>query len=343
MSEPINSGIVKDVLTKFSKFIEKNSIKLNNKYGVASEDTKEVKDDTGESIGWAFTAITGNDHKVHVKVLQSAGRTNIYDVYCVSEENKKKKYTHQTQNDVENCIVEFIEDNYGAESLENYENNSDTKDFNVDDEDFDNNAVESDEDVESSTSLTCNKKLQVEISKIKASNEISLNKVFCNYNAVDAYDDLENVLDDSNFNSMLNEDLQCFEIIPVEDEYSINIIDRIQPMNATSLIIRSQFITLMQLYATKWNSDCMLDRSPLSYINTIRWQLDFMISSRLSAINVDIKEILKSIQPDEIEPDGDVSNIVENYCVTLDLYYPNFDHEIQKLLDDWLLSLRYDR
>ena len=327
MDQSIQAGPISDMLisifNKCFKDLESRGFK-NSEY-------KKVKSDDGEETGFSFTCTSEQGHQFHVKALKSAGRSNLYDYYIVGDNGSKKKFTHRPDSDLDNVVSEFLESFYDE---------PDSAD--IDEGDYDSETAKMmDIDDNGFESANSSKKIQISLSKVQSSSEVVLGPIYCNYDEFEVYEDLENVLDSEEFIDDLSEDPQMFEIIPSEDEYTIEPIDSIEPMNFASQVIRAQFITLMQLYSTKWNSDCLLDENPLSFISTIRWQLDWMISSQLAALNVDIAEILKSITSEEIEPDGDVSNIVENYCMVLDLYYPNFSHEVQSLLDEWLLTLRY--
>ena len=327
MEDSIQAGFVTNLL---SSLFNKAFDNLKNK-GFNNSEYKEVKTDDGNVRGFSFTCTSEQGHQFHVKALKSAGRSHLYDYYIVGDNGSKRKYAHKREDDLDDIVSDFLETSYDepdSADIEDSDYNSKTAEMiKIDETGFEN--------------TNSSKKIQISLSKIQASDEVVLGPIYCNYDELEVYEDLEELLDSDEFADDLTEEPQIFEITPSSEEYNVELVEAIEPMNFTSQVIRSQFIALMQLYSTKWNSDCLLDENPMMYIQTIRWQLDWMISSPLAAINVDIAEILKSIKPEEIEPDGDVSNIVENYCIVLDLYYPNFSHEVQKLLDEWLLTLRY--
>ena len=327
MGQPIESGIISDAVGKFSNFLTKLFDHLYDE-GNKTSDYKPIKSEKGEDIGYSFTLTSAQGHQLHVKGLRSAGQSKLFDFYILGDRGNKKKYLHKSEDDLDDIIGNFLDEYYqepDSASVEEADYDSKMSDvIDVKDEGF-----------------KASKKIQISLSKIQASDEIVFGPIYCNYNELEVYSDLENVLDSDEFVDSLTEDPQSFEIVPDEDEFEIVEIDEIEPMNYASSIIRAQFIAIMQLFSCKWNAECMLDDDPMRWINTIRWQLDYMVSSKLSALDVDIQSILKSIQPEEIEPKGDVSSIVDNYATVLDLYYSNFPHEVQKLLDDWLLTLRY--
>lgn len=335
----IESGKFLDsVLNFFSKMwdnLTENNYLAKNK-GPETQEIKYKDGESGEELtsGLLTTYYLKNNHVMRTKTVFSKPVSEVTEdnqfpceLYIIMDSGQKYRYEgSQAPKDSKN-LMNLIE----SSLVDAYPD--DFKPSNISEEEA-NNLFEPEE-------TSASRKIQVELSKIQASNEVILGPIYCNYDEFEVYEDLENVLDSDEFIDDLTEAPQLFEIIPSEEAYDIEPIGEIEPMNYASQVIRSQFIALMQLYSTKWNGDCLLDKDPMSYIQLIRWQLDWMISSPLSALDVDIAEILKSIQPEEIEPNGDVSNIVENYCIVLDLYYSNFSHEVQKLLDDWLLTLRY--
>ena len=331
MEQTVESGIITDAVTNMFMMLSNSVDRLFDALSAVDLDISEEKetvDEEGQPNGRMFT-VSSDQHQIHVKILNSAGRENLYDMYIVGDNNKHTKYPHIRPDQMDDKITEFLDENYG-ETFEEYEETN--NDVDIEDGEFE------DVDIEDASS---SKKLQVSLSKIQSSSEIILGPVYCNYGEFEVYEDLENVLDSDEFTNSLTEEPQMFEIVPSEDEYEIVEIDEIAPMDYASAIIRAQIIAIMQLMSCKWNSDVDLDENPMSALNTIRWQLDWLITSKLCALNVNVLEILQSIQPEEMEPRGDVSDIVENYALVLDLYYSNFPHEIQKLLDEWLLTIRY--
>lgn len=319
-------SIIDSIFISIFKDMENDGFK-NSKY-------EAVKNDNGKTTGFSFTTLTENNHVLHIKALKSAGRSSLYDFYIVGDNGSRKKYLHKPKDQLLDCITEFLE--------EYYDDPDNVEDFEVAEDDQAARDINLEEGFEQTNS---SKKLQVGLSKIQASGEIQLSSVFCNYDELEAYEDLENVLDSPQFSDALLDDVQNFEIIPEQDNYDIKVINEIDSMDCVSRIIRTQFVTLMKMYSLA-NCPFFCDQNKLfSYISTVRWQLDYMLSSKISGPNIVVKEILDSITQEEaqdVQEDQDIESIIEYYTLVIDLYYTNFPHEIQKLFDEWLLTLRYN-
>ena len=308
--ETVTSGAILDKLKKF----------ISEIFGdLKTENQSEVKDKSGKTVGYRFTAISGNDHKAHVKVLESNGVANLYDVYIVGDNGVKAKKVSLTQEKVNKFVEDFIDKNFEA-TIEEFVQDENTKDIDISDEAFDENIEES-------------KKIQVTLSKVTSSQEVVCGKIYCNYDALDAYEDLESLLDESEFVDSLSEEPVSYEIIPLEEEYTIEEIPAVLPMNCVGEILKAQLQAIVNLHCC---TTCCRQEA-WDYIQIIRWQFDWLLQSKLAA-NVDMGNVFDSMN---VEPQISILQIVENYATVLDLYYPNFDHEIQALLDEWLLTLRF--
>lgn len=335
MGTPIEGGAV----SSFFKMLDsmfKSAFKNLENDGLKTSEHRELKDNEGNVNGLSFTCLSENNHMLHVKALKSAGRTDLYDIYIVGDNGAKKKYIHQTQKDLEKCIVSFLRDNY-----DDYEG-PDRVDLDLAETIEDSQALDVD-----SGEFEAAKKLQISLSKIEASGEIQHGAIYCNYDELEAYQDLENILDDDIFVNTLTEEPQNFEIIPNEDDYSVDVISDILPMDCSGAIIKAQITALLQLYALLRPESFDIIFNPMRYISAIRWQLDCMLDNFMfdntRSNNLSIQSIIQSIKLDEIGNQTDGNDIVESYATVLDMYYGNYPHEIQKMFDDWLLSLRYDK
>ena len=189
MSDVIESGTISDLFKDLF-----NSIFKDFKKGLKFEDERLSKD--GKSK--IFTVKTGGNNRVQVKLIRDE-KSNLYDIYILGDNGSKLKKEKQPENKVEDIIVEFIDDEYG-ESLEEYDESTDDEFEEMQNADF--------EDLEESQHI------QIQLSKVQGSKEIQFGPIFCNYDEMQVYEDLENVLDNEEFINELSEEPQCYAIIP---------------------------------------------------------------------------------------------------------------------------------
>ena len=226
MAETIESGIITDFLSKIPKKLSNMMKKQFDKLyadDIKVDEQRESTDEQGNVNGVVFTAITGEGHKVHVKILNSGGRSDLYDVYLVGDNGKKHKEVHQSADSVNEVIAKFIDEEY-EEGLEEF-TEEESEDFDVNSGEFE-----------------ASKKIQITLSKVEGNEEISFGRIYSNYSPMEVYEDIENVLDNEEFLGEISEEPQCFEIIPQEDEYIVNNISEVTLMDVVPLILREAFI-----------------------------------------------------------------------------------------------------
>lgn len=327
---------LKGLVDNFSKTIEKSFKSLSDD-NLEVSNGKQGKSKDGSAY-YIWTVTTANNHKVRVKVLPSAGRTNLYDLYLLADNNKKQKYLGIQDDEVEDKIESFIEDTFGLDSIDDEDfDPSHADNFDVDDEEFEGKFE----------NASSSQKLQVTLHKINGSDEIELGPVFCDYQVAQAYDDLEFVLDDDEFVESLPDEPQAFEITSTDDEYDVQEIDNVDTLNTPLKVVKAQVVALLGIenlmlkYDTKSvNDDLSFENKFENAIYTLEHQLTWMLR------NFEIQEsapLWDLVTKDELNDTQSltVDEIMENYTLTLEFYRPNFDDEVQSLFNDWLLSLRY--
>lgn len=338
MPQPIKGGAISNLLGIIDS-IFKSVFQDMEDAGFKNSDYKEVKNDAGNVTGFSFSTLTEMNHELHIKALQSAGQSSLYDFYIVGDNNKKKKYLHKPKDELQDCVVAFLE--------EFYDDPDTVDDFEVAEDD---EAARNIDVQDGFNSAEACRKIQISLSRIEANDEICYGPIFCNYSEYEVYEDLESVLEDDDFVASLTEEPQNYEIIPSEEAFDIQVVDQIQPMDCISAVIKAQFTTLAQLYAciSLGDRDCDSlecayadNLNPMSCIERLRWQVDFMLNRNVSDNPINMRSILSSITLEDTECCQSVQDIIENYCLVLDIYYPNFPHELQAVLDEWLLTFRY--
>lgn len=338
MAQTIEAGKVLDLLNAFWRKLLDSDNRIDK-----HEEFQPVFDDEGKQVGHMFVFTLKNGHKV-VKKQISTDIDNIEegnitdppcDVYYKSDTGKTGAYENLTsQKEIHDSMIEFLDELAEEEDWNFEEDNQSTSQSTVD------KFGGMDKLLNSSTSLT-SKKLQVELSKISQTQEISIGKVYCSYDPVVAYEDLELALSDKDFEASLTDTPQAFEIVSQDDDIIVDEIAEISITSGVEEILKAQFKALFLLYA-KVNTISLFEPNPLSYTNTISWQIEWLLRSKLTK-DVNLFNVFQSMSWDDVTTDLEVEQILENYAVTLDLYYSNFPHEVQKLLDEWLLTLRYNR
>lgn len=349
------SGLIasfSDMLTKMFSSLEDNGYKV--------KDGKQSQTKDGRT-SYLCTVYTAKDHEIRVKLIQASERENVYDLYMIADTGKKYKkagiYCPAGKDDdkIENEIQNFIEEEYGEDS-EDYRLEKGQRDINLDhpqdEDDVEGFEGQSFEETKSS------KKLQITLSKIEGSEEIELGPIYCNYEIYDAYNDINNVLESEDFSNFLTTNPTAYEISQNDNEYDVEECDHICEMDTWANLLIAQYQAIFTIYAAM--SACQLN---IQTDNTYR--LDdalWSIQSQLSWVNKN-KHIYADTADGSSEQyykgsadklktyfsnisiDLDTANAyqaIENYCLALEMYRPNFPEEVQQLINEWLLTLRYN-
>lgn len=323
------SGLV-NIFGPFAKILD-SFFKWVTEADIDIDEVEEVQDQDGNISGRKFTATTANGNKIHVKIVQAAGRRDIFDMYCVSDTNKQKPYTHITEDQIDDKLQEFIEEVYGLDSKE------------------DESQIENDFNISQQFDASSSTKLQVMASKDIESGQLNIHKVFANYDPVDAYEDIEEVLLSDEFDQdeeiVLTNEPICIEITTDEnDEYDVVVIQDIEPMDYVSMVIQKQYETIFKLQdLLRFNASQQVEYFK-QYIEIIQSQQNFLYASKLVPCGdaFSLYKILSQINLDAVfEATGSEDQILEDYCTTLELFQNNFPHEWHHLIDEWVLTLRY--
>lgn len=366
MADTIEAGL----LSTLSGLLASFNDMLTHMFSSLKDDDLDVKDGRqGKTAdgrtAYLCTVYTAKNHEIHVKVVSSAQRENVYDLYMVADNGKKYKKagiycpSGEKDNKIGEEIQNFIEQEYGADS-ENYRLEEGQKDFDLDQpqDDDDTTGFEGQQLTSSQnndTSTNSSKKLQVTLSKVIGSDEITLGKIYCNYDIDSAYEDLQAITADPNVAAELTEDPSIFEITQDDNEYDVEPIDQISESNAAIIILRAQLTALTKLTVIKADSAFryQFDDELNEYVWAIRSQLDWITqNTTFLSIHKDRPEELAAFHAAlngpfiDFESEaaiGSVHDIIESYCLTLEMYRGNFDEEVRTLIDSWLLTLRYSR
>lgn len=377
---------IKNILKLFPKDLLSSMDELKDLGIDIKDDPKPVKRED-EIIGALFTAITGNQDKINIKIVQSSGLKNTYDLYMLGDNGAKGSYPHIRANEIDDKITNFIDKEYEG-VLEEYttKNSNDIdlqKEFdNIEDEseveestaivtEENESKVVTNTDVNSSTEINSSlKKVQACLSKDK-DGQVELHKIFCNYDSLEAYDDLQDVIYDEQFNETLTEEPQSFEIIPDEESFEVTHIDGVDDMFKESVhqIFIRQVSTLLLIQKSLIKPSAI--RYPDGLIDNVDGLIESIFIKDLENLSYLLNEemlftskhlLRGSMYPEEfdqlihkaiesVDNTDDFNKgrgidtscgyrLIADYVLILEMYYPNFDHELQHLLDEWILTLR---
>lgn len=332
-SQYVKASMLGQLLKSLPSFLDKTLTWLDDT-DLQVKDQEEIKDEkTGQTVGYMYTAKTGGNHKFRVKVMYSSGRDDICDVYLLGNEGQKGKKAHLREKEVEDFITDWVESTYN-ESFETIEDGG--EDFEVN-EDFDNRV---DEDIEEST------KLYAKLTKVQGNEEVILNGIFANYDPIEAYADLEDVLDSDEFLDSLEDGDNLFVITPEDDFYDIDtcdtipetpIVNHLCAILQSALSLRTQFIYLI-LQANK-QADLMTKDRIRSILYVVEDEINFIINYREFVENqtVSCEDMLNA---SSITCNESLDRCIADHITILEYSYPNLPHNLQQLIDSWINTLQ---
>ena len=344
MSEPVNSGIILSLLGKLSKSFQKSVMNLVDK-GLKVDDVKESSDG-----GIIFRAVSGKGTMIKVKGIPSSGDKNLFDIYIKSKDGKKKKYLGIKPEDIDKKITEFFDKEYGEALEYGYKDAKEDKEEHGETRDIDTSEFE---DANSS------KKLLVKLKKSVNASEtmVDLVAVNANYNASEAMNDLNQVVCSDEFVATIPNEATCFEIVPDETGYEVNRCEEFQCGDPFACILKTGFSAMLKLQMLHWNIKGINFREVHNmigdFVYKISYQLDNIseIAMQTRDLSPNVLELLQGETYNNVIPESETAAvecariIIMNFVETMNLYYPNFDHDIQSVLDnyisDWKSEAQY--
>ena len=327
MAEFTKSNILSLLESPLSKIIDDCFDWLEDR-NVKLDDFQPVSNENDSIIGLMFTLITDKNHKVRVKVTQSDKSIAYYDAYLLGDNKSKEFKTKLNDDEICEFIYEFVEEHYNELIQDEEQLTSDNSD-----------QEEIDSDIESST------KLQIQVSKITGSDQVEISKIYSNYNPVHVYDDIETVLETPQFiQEVTYSEPVCYEINTDGDEFNFNTIVKVESMNTLECILSCAYCTLMaldfKLIENSIDSDDTIEAKKYMIID----QVNFMLRNNQNLFEtsfIDLRQIMHNINISDLETISTLDEIIDNYATVLELYKCNFNQDIQMLIDEWILNLRY--
>ena len=151
---------------------------------------------------------------------------------------------------------------------------------------------------------------------------------------------------DEEFLDGLTEEPQSFEIVPEEESFQVDAIDAVQQMSSKDLIITHIYKSLFTLdniwYAFKSTSSVTsYEFSRLRQI--LNSELEFMLAYNDIEVESELDSIillaLDTVKESAVQ---DIQTVIMEYTTILELYSCNFPPAEQQLINDWVLTLRYN-
>lgn len=367
MTQPVEAGIVADLIKNPKKLsgLFKNILKLGKgEIGEAEfKLIKTTKFEDGQERGKFYAVKTPEDNVLHVKwELPEPDSTN-YDVSILSKSGQKYQAKNVPENKLLECINKFCEEYLDETLFEEDEDSMEEDEFDKefdDSEDDESEVAEevTDEVVEESTSIKSSNIIQAKFSHIRGSQELTIDKIYCNYDPYQASQDLMVVVEsDEFFDSMPTKDECVYQFTQDGNDIIIDEINEsdMQELDLTSIlyeIIQSLIICKIQLKNIEFIDSSMRDMvASNDYSYQLHNQLNTLCDmfNNTPSIHIErdrlincFKETLSQADWGSLLNNASAEDIVEAYCCTLDLFYPNLPHELQPLVNDWLASLRFN-
>lgn len=325
----IQAGVISDLAKKLPDGFKSIIDDLFSFEGVKSKNTKIFPDGSG----FMYDLSTPEGTLVRVKILQSAGYKNFFDVFCLGKDGKKAKFNHLSSENIPDTVAEFVVEAYGETlnledvSMDNISRNPSTTDG------F---------DIEKTFS---NKKIHISLSKIEGSDEIQITSIYSNYDPMSVYDDISSILDEPEFTSTLGYEPTSYEIIPSEDSYEVNEIDElVSTFYKIDEILAACYalaIRLDSLYAESKLTNSEELNSILNYKELVQNEIQsFLDLASPQDINFEnISTLLSSLVFSYMG--STLDELINQHAAILELYKVNLPESMQVMIDEWINSLTY--
>ena len=192
------------------------------------------------------------------------------------------------------------------------------------------------------------KHINIKLQKIQGTTEFNLVGLQSNYNPTDTLFDLDDIINQSEFQNSVSTDLQTYSIDVDEDGYDVEIGEscEISPCDSLLDLLHTGISVYRNLYLLHWMSsgnDMMklhtlcedLYTELIGEIDT----LGELLVEHCDSPNFDLGfscKYLPTIKYDFQTGLSQIKALAQEYIDTIDYAYPNQTSDVQSVLDDWL-------
>lgn len=335
--ESIESKSLLDHLKSFMSFIDK---------AFKNIDMKVSNIETTKNGNLVFTVINNDNKSVKAQCVKVPEEDGLYDIYVKSEDGqKKKRFTNVTRDQIVDKCVEAGDAFYdffgGAETV------------------TDENGKELD------VTTLSSKHLDLILEKIISSQDSSINlvSVTADYDPAEAFLDLTTVLDDDDFVEALPEGSSGYEV--TQDDSCYNVCEMTEDNEIYQSLTKETnreelcgyLITLCtKLYVVQFDSDyiyrlCTTQPKTRESASCLKWLSSDMISRYQDLYEEYCGGVMHAAQctsciypylgGDDISDKQRLRCVVTEVIDTLNFYYCNFTHDVQKMMDEDIRSFSH--
>lgn len=369
----VEAGAVSSFLNWLGKTASKGlSDSMNNliRMGIEVENAKKAD----ENGGFLFLAKGGNNNIVKVKCIPLEGREGRYDVFVKNKGGEEvngekiksvvKEYHDIPDTKFDDCLEKFFNDVFGEGLEEGYE------DAKWQSEDFDINEKYADEraeaearaevgDVDSSSKfnkqakVNSSKRLKVRMQKVVGSKKphARLIAIEANYDPAEALTDVRYICSDPDFVGTLSDAPEQFTI-QVEPDGDMDVVSdgsELSPEVGYAAILSQAYRGMFDMQYIHWNilGDQFQDvhrmtddyvsffKSVIDMVAEIYLETSHSIPHPLQLFSEDAA-IMDDLNIDSKDGAKLAADILTSFGTCLDLYYVNFSHDVQSLVDEWI-------
>lgn len=325
----VQAGLVQDVLKTFKSFSDKLSSTLNS---ITKLGTK-ILDSSSDGDSQIISMKTPKGNTIQAKITPTSS-SNKFDIEFIDKTDKRIKL-------VKNVLDVDFDDEYAAVVKETF-----GEDVN---EDTSNSADQS--EGAGAQQASASKILKVGLKRVVGSKteDIVLTKVLANYDAVQAMDTIKALVSDDAFVATLPESEQCFDVVDDGSEIDVDECDTFNRSDCYSNIMCVLACAYADMRALHWNVrgnnfyelHSLFDQYQYSISNDIDKFAEIFVRECGYAPNIGTcmcnVSFVDTSNGIDCRPAAEMCKcILENYISTLELYYPNFDHEVQSVVDNMI-------
>ena len=312
-STSVESGIVKDAISKLSGMFEKFVDIIDKSLDDAEIDVQETK--LTKDGGWLETLILPDERltKLYMKVVPTdkTEDSHYYNIYLKDKFGNEEKFENVDVNHIDETLLKYIDDTYHIDEK-----------------------------------LAASKHLDVELSMISGSSEIVINKIYSSYDADTSLAIIEDITSEPSIQDELaSYDSVGYSIVDQGDSYDVQksdvCIDLADCINKI-LVCGYQCLIALTSIQNKKALKCIRD---YSYDN-IKSCIDFFMNENtLHQLDIPVCSInFVTCMQEAIDNTTEIcyaEDVSECFAATLELYRCNFPEEIQSYINSQVLSLRY--
>lgn len=298
---------------------------------------KDVKENPDGSTTWEI--LTGSENVFFVNMKPIDKEKSVFNLHFYTEDKEKEYDKELVKKEKINDIITDVCDDWFAASVEGIKNKETGEEFN----------------------MSSSRRMRVSLKRVSAGteDEIRLTGIMANYNACEALDDLNTILSDDALIEQITNEGSVFDVLDEGDGYDVAPCEcencAIDLTTIFNQLLTSAYTLYFNLKTIHWNAKGQNFFELHSASESYEWRVQSQIDALAEMCVEKTGRICNPVEFARAASGVDATNgftrddgytwiqsNIKEFVAALEMYYCNFDHDIQSVFDEWIRSWKIE-